>query len=360
MKRTLLPVFFLSAGLLSACTVTGPGNLRVHEALLYGGAQERIVWVYGSLTGGAGGSLKLGGQTVDLRAQVEDTVATPGSLSVNGKATYRQPTSGVAAPLNVTRLSNGSFEVVSPGGLSAVYYTDGQNWSRLSGLNGTVGASAVSGLQSAGQLTAEEAGALSRALLGQGPLAVGVLTDVPVADAPLAVEPAPSEYRRTALYVLPKVATVAAGLPPSAGSLNPAPSPSAPQPTGARVNFTELASGTQSGVTEPTVTVAATPAAAATLYAQAYARQTGVPSAPDPGSATLVGVFLGQRSTGGYGVTVTGASVSGGTLTLVVRVRAPQPGGITTQALTSPWTIVRVEGKYQNVQVVDEAGQPLR
>lgn len=360
MKKSLLPVFLLSVGLFSACTMTGPGNLKVHEALLYGGAQERIVWVYGSLTGGTAGSLKLGGQTVELRPQVEDTVATPGSLSVDGKATYRQPTAVITAPLNVTRRSNGSFEVVSPGGLSALYYTDGQTWSKLSGLNGTVGASAVGGLQSAGQLTAEEAGVLSRALLGQGPLAVGVLADVPGADAPLTVEPTPTEYRRTALYVLPKVATVAADLPPSAGILKPAPSPSAPLPTGARVNFTELASGTQSGVTEATVTVATTPAAAATLYAQAYSRQTGAPTAPNPGGATLVGVFLGQRSTGGYGVTVTGASASGGTLTLVAQVRAPKPGGITTQAITSPWTIVRVEGQYQNVQVVDEAGQPLR
>ena len=126
------------------------------------------------------------------------------------------------------------------------------------------------------------------------------------------------------------------------------------------MNFTELVSGTQSGVTEPTVTVAATPAEAASLYAQAYSRQTGAPTPPVPGNATLVGVFLGQRATGGYGVTITGASASGGTLTLVARLRAPQAGSITTQAITSPWTIVRVEGKYQNVRVVDEAGNPLR
>ncbi len=360
MKKSLLPVLLLSAGLFSACTMTGPSNLRVHEALLYGGAQERIVWVYGSLTGGAAGSLKLGGQTVELRPQIEDSVATPGSLSVGGKATYRQPTSTIAAPLNVTRRTNGSFDVVTPGGLSAVYYTDGQTWSKLSGLSGTVGSSAVNGLQGAGQLTAEEAGVLSAALLGQGPLAVGVLANVPAADAALMVEPKPAESRRTALYVLSNVATVAAGLPPSAGSLNPLPSSPAQGPTGARVNFTELVSGTQSGVTEATVTLAATPAEAATLYAQAYSRQTGAPAAPDPGTATLVGVFLGQRSTGGYGVTITGASASGSTLTLVARLRAPQPGAITTQAITSPWTIVRVEGRYQNVQVVDEGGNPLR
>ena len=355
MKKSLLPALLLSAGLFSACTMTGPSNLRVHEALLYGGSQERIVWVYGTLTGGSAGSLKLGGQTVDLRAQVEDVVAVPGSLSVDGKATFRQPTSSIAAPLNVTRLSNGSFEVVTPGGLSAVYYTDGQTWSKLSGLSGTVGASAVSGLQSAGQLTAEEAGVLSRALLGQGPLAVGVLADVPAADAALTVEPTATEYRRTALYVLPGVTTVAAQFPQL-----PRPTPPAPQPTGERVNFTEVVSGGQSGVTEPTVTVATTSAAAVSLYAQAYARQTGAPTAPDPGNGTLVGVFLGQRSTGGYGVTVTSATASGDTLTLVAQVRAPGPGSITTQAITSPWTIVRVDGKYQSVRVVDGSGQPLR
>ncbi|MDV6374742.1 protease complex subunit PrcB family protein [Deinococcus arenicola] len=359
MKKTLLPALLLSAGLFSACTMTGPSNLRVHEALLYGGSQERIVWMYGSLTGGAAGSLKLGDQTVELRPQVEDSVATPGSLSVNGKATYRQPTAAITAPLNVTRRSNGSFDVVSPGGLSAVYYTDGQTWSKLGGLSGTVGATAVNGLQSAGQLTPEEAGVLSKALLGQGPLAVGVLGAVPAADATLTVEPKPGEYLRTALYVLPNVVTVAAQVP-AASVLNPAPASPLPQPTGARVNFTELASGNNSGVTEPAVTVAVTPADAAALYAQAYSRQTGAPAAPNPGNGTLVGVFMGQRSTGGYGVTVTGASVSGGVLTVVAQVRAPKPGAITTQAITSPWTIVRVDGQYQSVNVVDESGQPLR
>ena len=126
------------------------------------------------------------------------------------------------------------------------------------------------------------------------------------------------------------------------------------------MNFTELASGTQSGAAALEVRVAATPATATTLYAQAYARQTGAPAAPDPGTGTLVGVFLGQRSTGGYGVKVTGASASGGTLTLTAQVRAPGAGSITTQALTSPWTIIRVDGKFQTVNVINEQGQPLR
>ncbi|GGM02319.1 protease complex subunit PrcB family protein [Deinococcus aerophilus] len=352
MKKTLLPGLLLSVGLLSACTMTGPGNLKVHEALLYGGAQERIVWVYGTLSGGAAGSLKLGDVTADLRAQVEDPVAVPGTLSVNGKATYRIPTSPLSPPLNVVRRADGTFEITAPGtpALSAVYFTDGTGWSKLSGLAGPVRGVAVNGLQGVGQLTDAEAGVLSKALLGQGALAVGVLATPPAADAPLAVEPAPSEYRRTALYILPNVATVP-------GSLRP-PAPTAP-PSGGTVSFSELASGTQSGAGEATVQLATTPAAARALYATAYARQTGAPAAPDPNGGTLVGVFLGQRSTGGYGVSIVGARASGDTLVLTAQLRAPAPGAITTQALTSPWTIVRVEGTYRTVTVVDSQGQPL-
>lgn len=351
MNKTLTAALILSAGLLAGCSMNGPGNLKVHEVLLYGGTQERIVWVYGDLGQRAQSSVKLGGTAVELRPQVQDPLALPGTLSVNGKATYRLPTSPLSPKLSVTRDTRGLFNVAMNEG-GTVYYTDGRSWVRLNATAGSgVNATPVSGLRGAGHLTDAEADALGAALLNQGALAVTVLDEGTVPDAPLTIEPAPSESKRTALYILPGVPTLTASTVPS----------TSPTPPGGRVNFTELASGNNAAVNTSAVQVATTQAAVQALYNLAYGRQTGRPDVPPlSGNDTVVGIFLGQRPTGGYSVRVTNASAQGGVLTLTVDLRAPGPGSITTQALTSPWTIVRVPGTYREVRVMDTQGRPFQ
>lgn len=365
MKKTVLSAALLGAGLLSGCSMTAPGNVRVHEVLLYGGTQERIAWVYGTLNS-ASGSLKVNTSALEVRPQVSDPLAIDGTLSVNGKATYRLPTGTLAQPLSLTRRSDGRFNgaPLNSAEISAVYYTDGRNWQKLSAWNGLVTATPVSGLQGVGNLTDAEANALGGALLNQGSLAVAVLNESGVPDGPLTIEPKPQEYLRTALYVLPNVATVTVAANPPI-SLNPKPPVTTPVPpttpvTGASVNLTELASGAYAKVTSFTVQVATNQTAANALFAQAYGNQSGTPSVSSVSGGTVVGVFMGQRPTGGYGIKVVSASASGGVLTLVVQVRSPGPGSITTQAITSPWTIVRVPGTYTQVNLVDEQGRPLQ
>lgn len=357
MKRSVLVLAGLSAALFTACSGNGPSNLKVHEVALYGGTQEKIVWVYGSLNGSGSSSVKLGGTAVDLRPQVQDALATPGSLSVNGRATYRVPTEAMSPKLSLTRNADGSFNASTLGSqnVAAVYYTDGVNWSKLSAVNGKVMGTAVNGLQGAGQLTDAEADVIGRQLIAQAPLAVAVLSDP---TPGLSVEPNPTETLRTSLYILPSVQTLSATTP-----LVPlTPSQPAPVPAnlGDPVNFTEVASGTNAAGETPLAQVANTAADARDLYARAYARQTPPVAAPALASnQTLVGVFIGQRSTGGYGVRVTAAHAKGSALTLTVSLSEPKPGSITTQALTNPWTMVTVPGRFTSVKVVDSAGQPL-
>lgn len=127
------------------------------------------------------------------------------------------------------------------------------------------------------------------------------------------------------------------------------------------MNFSEVASGTNATASAPGVIVARSASEVRALYAVAYGRQTGAPTPPALATGeTLVGVFLGQRPTGGYSVRVTGAAGQGSTLALRVQVNAPAPGAITTQALTSPWTMVRVSGSFSAASVLDQLGQPLR
>ncbi|WP_019008239.1 protease complex subunit PrcB family protein [Deinococcus aquatilis] len=358
-KFVLGGLLALSAGLLAGCSMTGAGNVRVHEATLYGGTQERIVWVYGTLGSSTQSSLKLGGTAVTLQAQVgQDPLALPGTLSVNGKATYRVATTPGSIKVNVTRDVSGRFSVQPEGGaaLSAVYFTDGTRWQKLSTTNGVATGVSVNGLTGAGALTSEEGVALGQALLGQGPLAVAVLNEQSVADPALTVEPAPQESLRTALYVLPGVRTVAGT--GTTGTVTTTPSTGS---TAGRVGFVEIASGNNASASAGAVQVATTQAALGTLYATAYGRQTGIPAAPRLNAGeTAVGIFIGQRNTGGYSVRVTNASAQDGVLTLTVALTVPGSGSITTQAITSPWTLVRLSGSYSQVRVVDTSGRPLQ
>ncbi|SEJ62965.1 PrcB C-terminal [Deinococcus reticulitermitis] len=365
-KISRLALLVLGAGLLSGCTMTGPANLRVHEVNIYGAGAQRLAWVYGDLGGAASSSVKIGGQAVTLRAQVSDPLATPGSLSVDGKAAYVAKAGSLAPRFTLARESSGAFTVTSlapAGQVQTVYYTDGTNWQRLSSVTGTALGAPVSGLRGAGQLTDAEADALTRALSNQGALAVAVLSPAAtLPDAALNVEPRPSEQRRTALYVLGSAQIALSGTTTTSTTTTTVITPAPTSPTsGGRVNFSEVASGTNANTAAAGVLLARTASEARALYATAYGRQTGIPTPPALAAGeTLVGVFMGQRPTGGYSVRVTGATGQGSTLALRVQVNAPGPGAITTQALTSPWTIVRVSGSFSAASVLDQLGQPLR
>jgi hypothetical protein len=71
----------------------------------------------------------------------------------------------------------------------------------------------------------------------------------------------------------------------------------------------------------------------------------------------LVGVFLGTRPTGGYAVAIQRVEENG-QITVVLRQREPQPGEVTTQALTSPYSVVAVPRSNKAVRFVVEKEQP--
>jgi protease stability complex PrcB-like protein len=56
----------------------------------------------------------------------------------------------------------------------------------------------------------------------------------------------------------------------------------------------------------------------------------------------VVGVFLGRRNTGGYGVEIVRAATSGGVTVVEYVETAPSPDAITSQVLTAPFHLVAV------------------
>lgn len=385
MKTAPIAALALTAALITGCTMNGPGALRVHEALLYGGAQERVAWVYGTLDNSGKSSVKLGGQALEVRAQVADPLAVPGSLSLNGKATYRAPLPTTTVKLGVGRgPGDQTFNVVANADLDGVYYTDGRSWFKLAGqmrageaLTGIAGPS--QNLRGAGRLTDAEADALGGQLLNQGRLTVAVLRQSP--DGPLSVEPAASETLQTALYILPGVQAAPGAVAPPASSqpgtstnTQPAPVPSTP---GTTPSTGTSSIGTQSGVvavrelgrgsnsqynaSTPSAVVARSASAFASAWRTVSGNQSPAPAAPavDFTRAAAITIYAGQKPSGGYGIRVLGSSLQAGTLTLQVEFTAPAPGLITTQSLTSPYLALEVQGSFTRVVVQDAAGNSV-
>jgi hypothetical protein len=65
----------------------------------------------------------------------------------------------------------------------------------------------------------------------------------------------------------------------------------------------------------------------------------------------VVGIFLGEKSTGGYEVEIVRAERRDSSLYFYYREKSPPPGAMVTQALTQPFHLVRV-AKYDNPQII--------
>ena len=339
----------LGLSLLSGCTMQGPGNLKVHEALFYGSSQQRLAWVYGTLSGGQG-ALSIAGQSLELRPQISGVLATPGSLSVAGKAVYQGNTSELLPPSNVVQQGD-QYTVSASQNVAATFLTTNGTWYKLSGAL-SAGAQVTASLQpttnlSGGNLTSDEAAVLSGVLAKQGTLIVNVLPPSALPDAPLKVEPAPDETLQTGLYVQP-LSVVTNTSTTTGGNLS------------STLSFRELGSGTNALPTTAQVTLATAQSALNALWQSAYGRQVPVPSVPTlAANQTALGIFLGSRSSGGYSVAVQSARAVGSALDVTVNIRQPGAGTLTTQVITSPWVIVSVPGQFSSVTVRDQNGQVL-
>lgn len=356
----------LGLALLTGCTMQTPTNLSVHEALFYGGNQQRVAWVYGSLTGGSS-TVKLGDTVTTLRPQISgDVLGIAGTLSVDGKATYSGTTTATSTRVNVTRVGS-QYSIQALGNVESVFATDGTTWYRLSGpvsAGQTVLATPAvnTALRGAGDLTDAEGDALGSELRGQGALAVAVLPDDSLPDAALKVEPdlGSGSHPLTGLYVQSGVAQVTGSTTTQPSTTSPVKtSPVTTQPVttlGIGGIARQLAGGSNAAAENFQVILAQNAAGLSALWNTAYGRQSTAPALPTLSTGrSVVGVFLGRRPTGGYSVSLASARVVNGVLELGLNVSAPGAGTITTQALTSPWLAAEVSGSFTSVVVRDAA-----
>jgi hypothetical protein len=101
-----------------------------------------------------------------------------------------------------------------------------------------------------------------------------------------------------------------------------------------------VAQGSRSALTEARETVARTASEWQTLWKQHGGTEPA--AAVDFGKEMVAAVFLGTRATGGYSVEILSTRRDGEALVIDYAERAPGRDSIVTQALTSPFHIVRL------------------
>lgn len=72
------------------------------------------------------------------------------------------------------------------------------------------------------------------------------------------------------------------------------------------------------------------------------------------GEESAVGIFLGQRRSGGFAIEVLGVDRDGSVVRVSYREKTPS-GGVVAQVLTSPWAVVAVPVASAEVQVVAQS-----
>ena len=160
-------------------------------------------------------------------------------------------------------------------------------------------------------------------------------------------------YRQRMLSLFSKM--IFAGLTAAVLSLSAgvARSFSAPAPDQiVRVSFVTVEQGVRSGLRERKFVTVVTAKEWKDLW---LAHQSGVSSGPqapqvDFQEEMVVGVFSGEKRTGGYGIEIKRVELNAGKQLVILWVEtAPAPGAMVLQALTQPYHIVRI--KRQNLPV---------
>ncbi|MFP4302844.1 MAG: protease complex subunit PrcB family protein, partial [Spirochaetaceae bacterium] len=122
------------------------------------------------------------------------------------------------------------------------------------------------------------------------------------------------------------------------------------------VEYERLEGGAQSGVTSPSARLFSSVASLREeewLSRLPEERRSALAEALEEGN-TVVALFAGQRPTGGYTVVVDEVAGRGETLFIEYHVSEPGPGELVTQALTSPYVVLLVQGSYTRLETREE------
>jgi hypothetical protein len=337
-------------------------------------------------------------QTVALnngRVELSKPVALPLSGFIVPRTLFANGSSNLKLDIKPLDAFSGSMigdqvQVRAKRNVQSVYYFDGAKWftvarsikaGEAAQLKPTPRASPFG----AGLLSSDEAVALSKYLTPKGELLLATLSETDVPDSRVLLNPAPSTYRRSVLaiqYGLPKTAPNTVPVPNGVTAEPLQPTTVQPMPTNPNPPTTNVVTTpTTNVVTTPTTSVVTVPviktieASSNANYSQGESltrfddnqaewletwklisgNQIPMPPAPivDFSKKRMVTVFLGQRPTGGFGISYKSATLEDNTLKLVIETTSPAPGRLVTQVITSPFVVLEVSNTNFNVVQVE-------
>jgi hypothetical protein len=113
---------------------------------------------------------------------------------------------------------------------------------------------------------------------------------------------------------------------------------------GAALPFSTVAKGFVSGVLEPLQVAIRTREEWVALWARHTRAQVQPSSTPpvDFSCEMVVGIFLGERATGGYEIEITKVERDEAGLRIHYRSKSPDPGVMVTQARTQPYHVIKL------------------
>jgi len=327
-------VFAALAAILAGCAPEGAPSMS--DVYVYGVLNARLTYFYG-----APAELAYEGKTLTLTEPTGDErilnapYAVRGAALVDGAAYLRSPIEPLpTAPVTLSRIPLTTDVLVAADTLvGEVIYFDGGRYLRIADelasgvVQRVVPRPRLNRLRGIGLLTNAEADAVADALEASGrPF---VVAELPAGRLPTRSVDGLAEHRRTGVYVQTDI-------PTDETAYRPAPE---------QLTWEVVAQGNQAvGFDAPTYQLVTDRDQLIRLWSQVHGRQLQVPPLPafDYGRETIVALMAGEKATGGYGVEVRRVREEDGELYLDVVFTEPAAGAITTQALTSPWVLVRV------------------
>jgi len=353
MKLWKLPLALLALGL-NAC-IPGLVEAGKHYSVteiewLTDDASERWTYFFGDPQ-----TIKLESTVLKLEpaGDRKHVWAFPGALWVNGQPLFREVLPPLKRPaFTISTLPGFEYLISAKVDLKGVWFYDGADWFKLA-----EEMQAKSSLHSRGEPATPEISGLDAAQ-------VKVLLDEAIARAggkqfvlyqlsepvypDYKFNPQPRAYRKVTLalqFGMPKEMYLK--------PVNPTPA------------WEVLRKGHYSAYndSEPYALLATSEKAFINkIWPLAVGRRVPQPPPPplDFTNYSVAAFFWGTKPTGGYDIKVKEMFLKDDVLVVKLELRSPGPGSIVTQAITSPFLLLRVEGKPAKVRFIDIKGNLIK
>jgi len=321
--------------------------------LLTPDASERWVYFYGDPQ-----TVFLDETVLDLQPppNQQSVWAVPGALWVSGQPVFREVLPAEPLPAKVIEgFPFSDYYVETNADLDSAWIYKGGNWYHLAGsvsAGSKVKANPVREAPRFKNLTSEETTVILREILARNPARPAIVFELSYPVFPeYRFDPRPLSYRKASLAIQYGVE--------QEFSMNF----SSPGP--AKFSWKVLSEGTMSAYRNATpYAFLATSEESFYKYVWPLASGNRLPRPAPPevdfNSQSVAAFFWGLKRSGGYAIEVIDASLSGDLLEVRLNLKRPAPGSIVTQALTSPYVLIAVEGKPNLVRFYDQNGDLLQ